>query len=117
MENSKNQEKSKTEPLKPKAFEKTLKNLVTLGIAPTSANQSCPVNGTNLFILVWIGSTVCSATVHLIYEAERFPERIQCIYTISAFLAVFLILPIVIVKHEQLFEFIKNIRDIIGTSK
>lgn len=114
LENSK-WEKSQSSKSKHRVFKIVRKNFATVGISPNSTDRR--FGGTILFGFLMLGSAIYCISVFIIYDAEKFAEYTQSVYTVSAVAFILFILLLFIFKVENLFEFIDGCDALVNTSE
>lgn len=100
-----------------KPFKTVLKNFATMGISPKLVTQSIPLNGKILMRLSALTAGVSFIGVYVIKEANTFVEYTQSTFLAAAGSLVILLLLILILKVEKLFEFINRCDSMLNTSK
>lgn len=114
MENSK---QSKFQSQKPKPFEIIQKNLATIGITPSLADQSYPFNWTILCGILILSLNIFFLSMFIIYDAETFVEFTQSVYMTTLSTLINLCLLVLILKVKNLFKLIDGCDDLVSTSK
>lgn len=120
-----NEEKSKAEKSvsnlpklpKMKAFKAIRKSFAVAGISPQLAAQSCPLNREILMGFFLITSGLSFTCVFILNYVETFSEYIQSTYIASMCVLILLLLAILILEVEKLFEFIDRSDGILNMSK
>lgn len=109
------QEKQIFQHLKP--FKTIRKNFALMGICPKLVTQSYPLNGKIVMGSLLIGSGTISLCTHIFNNAESFSAYTQSIYIASAGGINIALLSILIVKVEELFEFMDRCEEILNSSE
>lgn len=88
-----------------------------MGITPSLADQSCPLNGIILFGFFILVSVIYCSIVFIVLDAGTFAEYTQAVYTGSLGTLIIFGLLILIIKVKNLFEFIDNTDKLVNTSE
>lgn len=116
MANSKRQ-KPKQEQRKLRAYQVTLKSLALVGIDSNLMLQSYPINVKMVmgYLLVFVG--IVLMLVFIFNESKTFAEYTQAVYMCSLSALIVFALIILSAKVHNLFQFIKNMDDVINSSE
>lgn len=109
--------KMKSKLPKLKAFKMIRKTFVVMGIGPTLATQSYPLNGRIMFGFLLLCSGTTFSCVYIFNDAETFSDYTQSVYILSAGIICTVVLIILILKVEKLFDLINRFDSTINMSK
>lgn len=100
-----------------KVFQSIQKNFALMGISPKLVAQSYPFNVRIFAYFLSVMSGITLTCVYIFTDAKTVSEYMQTIYVASAGIFDVFTLLILILKVDQLFEFINRLDNVVNMSK
>lgn len=100
-----------------KLFQAIRDNLATFGIYQLEPSEKNPFNRRNLAVLLAFALSTLSAIAFFLFDADSFRESADSFFVWITVLLTFIGTLIVILKTDDVFQFIANMEKIIGNRK
>lgn len=91
--------------------------LTHVGMSSHLSIKRHPFNMRNSIVLLLLGTYVAGTAMYLIYGATNLKEYTDCIYLFASSISAMVNFVFISWKMEEIFRFLKNLEDIVNTSK